>query len=229
MLEKLKEQVLKANLELPIKGLVTYTWGNVSGIDREKNLIVIKPSGVPYDQLKLEDLVVVDLDGNKVEGKLNPSSDAPTHLVIYRNFKTVGGVVHTHSRWATIWAQAGKPIPPLGTTHADYFYGDIPCSRILTDEEINGNYEVETGNVIIETFKNFNFTFTPGILANNHGPFSWGTDPEEAVHNAVVMEEVAMMAFNTCALTPGIGSINQTLLNKHFHRKHGENAYYGQK
>jgi L-ribulose-5-phosphate 4-epimerase len=229
MLKKLKEQVLRANLELPAKGLVTYTWGNVSGIDREKNLVVIKPSGVPYDQLKLEDLVVVDLDGNKVEGKLNPSSDTPSHLVIYKTFKEVGGVVHTHSRWATIWAQAGKPIPALGTTHADYFYGEIPCTRKLTDEEINSNYEIETGNVITETFENLNPTYTPGVIVNNHGPFSWGKDPDEAVHNAVVMEEVAMMAFYTCALTPGIDSINQTLLNKHFHRKHGENAYYGQK
>lgn len=229
MLEELKKQVLEANLELPKRGLITFTWGNVSGIDRDKNLIVIKPSGVPYEELKLEDLVVLDLDGNKVEGKLNPSSDTPTHLVIYRNFKSVGGVVHTHSRWATIWAQAGKSIPALGTTHADYFYGDIPCTRKMTDEEIKGNYEEETGNVIVETFKDKNPEYVPGVVVNNHGVFAWGKDAAESVHNAVVMEEVAMMAYHTCALTPGINSINPAILDKHFLRKHGANAYYGQK
>lgn len=228
MLESLKEQVLLANLELLKRGLVTYTWGNVSGIDRVKSLVVIKPSGVPYEELKLENLIVLDLEGNIIEGTLNPSSDTPTHLVIYRNFKEVMGVVHTHSRWATIWAQGGKAIPALGTTHADYFYGAIPCTRQLTDEEILGDYEIETGNLIIETFKNMNPTHIPGVLANSHGPFSWGKSSQDAVHNAVVLEEIAMMAFNTCTLTPGIASINQTLLNKHFLRKHGKNAYYGQ-
>lgn len=229
MLENLKKQVLEANLELPKKGLVTYTWGNVSGIDREAGLIVIKPSGVSYEKLKLEDLVVLDLDGHKVEGKLNPSSDTPTHLVIYRNFKEVNGVVHTHSRWATIWAQAGKTIPAFGTTHADYFYGDIPCTRKMTPEEINSDYEKETGNVITETFKGKNPIYVPGVLVNSHGPFTWGKDAHEAVHNAVVLEEVAMMAYYTSSLTPGIGSISDTLLDKHFLRKHGANAYYGQK
>lgn len=227
-LKELKESVLEANLELPKRGLVTYTWGNVSGIDRENNLIVIKPSGVPYDELKLEHLVVLDLDGNQVEGKLKPSSDTPTHLVIYRNFKEVGGVVHTHSRWATIWSQAGKGIPALGTTHADYFYGKIPCTRRMTATEINGEYEKETGNVIVETFKGKNPIYVPGVCVNNHGPFTWGKDAHEAVHNAVVIEEVAMMAFNTCLLTPGISGIDQTLLDKHFLRKHGADAYYGQ-
>lgn len=229
MLEELKKSVLKANLELPKKGLITYTWGNVSGIDREKNLVVIKPSGVPYADLKLEDLVVVDLDGNIIEGSLNPSSDTPTHLVIYRNFKEVGGIVHTHSRWATLWAQSGRGIPALGTTHADYFYGEIPCTRKMTTEEIQGEYEEETGNVIVETFKDINPIYVPGVLINNHGPFTWGKDADEAVHNSVVLEEVSMMAFHTCSLTPGIHPINQALLDKHFLRKHGANAYYGQK
>ena len=229
MLKELKKAVLKANLELPKRGLVTFTWGNVSGIDREKNLIVIKPSGVAYDELKLEDLVVVDLDGKQVEGKLKPSSDTPTHLVIYRNFKEVGGVVHTHSRWATSWAQSGKEIPAFGTTHADYFYGNIPCTRKMIAKEINGDYEEETGNVIVETFAGNNPIYVPGVLINNHGPFTWGKDAQEAVHNAVVLEEVAMMAFNTTQLTPGIKAIDKALLDKHFLRKHGENAYYGQK
>ena len=229
MLEELKKSVLEANLELPKKGLITYTWGNVSGIDREKNLVVIKPSGVPYEDLKLEDLVVVDLDGNIIEGSLNPSSDTPTHLVIYKNFKEVGGIVHTHSRWATLWAQSGRGIPALGTTHADYFYGEIPCTRKMTTEEIQGEYEEETGNVIVETFKDINPTYVPGVLINNHGPFTWGKDAEEAVHNSVVLEEVSMMAFHTCSLTPGIHPISQALLDKHFLRKHGINAYYGQK
>ena len=229
MLEELKRDVLKANLELPKRGLVTFTWGNVSGIDRKSNLIVIKPSGVAYDELKLEDLVVVDIDGNQVEGKLKPSSDTPTHLVIYRNFKEVGGVVHTHSRWATSWAQSGKGIQAFGTTHADYFYGEIPCTRKMTAKEINGAYEEETGNVIVETFKDINPIYVPGVLVNNHGPFTWGKDAGEAVHNAVVLEEVSMMAFNTTQLTPGIKAIDKELLDKHFLRKHGTNAYYGQK
>jgi L-ribulose-5-phosphate 4-epimerase len=229
MLEKLKQSVLEANLELPKKGLITYTWGNVSGIDREKGLVVIKPSGVPYDELKLEHLVVVDLQGNVVEGNLNPSSDTPTHLEIYNNFKEVGGVVHTHSRWATLWAQAGKGIPALGTTHADYFYGEIPCTRVMTPEEIRSKYEEQTGNVIVETFKGINPNYVPAVLVNNHGPFTWGKDAHEAVHNAVVLEEVAMMAYYTCSLTPNIKPISQVLLDKHFLRKHGANAYYGQK
>jgi len=229
MLNDLKEAVLKANLELPKRGLITFTWGNVSGIDRKSNLIVIKPSGVAYDQLKLEDLVVVDLDGNQIEGKLKPSSDTATHLVIYRNFKEVGGVVHTHSTWATSWAQSGKGIPAFGTTHADYFYGEIPCTRKMTSEEINGNYEEETGNVIVETFVGINPIYVPGVLVNNHGPFIFGKDAVEAVHNAVVLEEVAMMAYNTCQLKPEIKAIDQALLDKHFLRKHGANAYYGQK
>lgn len=229
MLRELKQAVLKANLELPKRGLVTFTWGNVSGIDRMNNLVVIKPSGVAYDELKLEDLVVVDLDGNQIEGKLKPSSDTPSHLVIYRNFKKVGGVVHTHSRWATSWAQSGKGIPAFGTTHADYFYGEIPCTRRMTPDEINGDYEEETGNVIVETFEGINPIYVPGVLVNNHGPFTWGLDAQEAVHNAVVLEEVAMMAYNTCQLTPGIKAIDKNLLDKHFLRKHGANAYYGQK
>ena len=229
MLRELKEAVLEANLELPRKGLVTYTWGNVSGIDRINNLVVIKPSGVPYDELKLEDLVVVDLEGNQIEGKLKPSSDTPTHLVIYRNFKEVGGVVHTHSRWATTWAQAGKGIPALGTTHADYFYGEVPCTRKMTAEEIQGEYEEQTGNIIIEAFSERNPIFVPGVLVNNHGPFTWGKDAHEAVHNAVVLEEVAMMAFNTFTLNPKVDAIDKVLLDKHFMRKHGANSYYGQK
>lgn len=229
MLRELKEAVLQANLELPGKGLVTYTWGNVSGIDRENNLIVIKPSGVPYEELKLEHLVVLDLDGNQLEGKLKPSSDTPTHLVLYRNFKDVGGIVHTHSRWATIWAQAEKGIPAMGTTHADYFYGTVPCTRKMTEKEIKDEYERQTGDVIVETFAGKNPVYVPGVLVNNHGPFSWGKDAHEAVHNAVVLEEVAMMAYYTCSLTSGIGPIDQALLDKHFLRKHGANAYYGQK
>jgi L-ribulose-5-phosphate 4-epimerase len=229
MLEQLKQVVLEANLELPRKGLVTYTWGNVSGIDREKNLIVIKPSGVPYEELKAEHMVVLDLEGNQIEGSLRPSSDTPTHLVLYRNFKDIGGVVHTHSNWATIWSQAGKSIPAFGTTHADYFYGDIPCTRTLTDEEIKGEYEKETGNVIVETFTGKSPNYIPGVLVNNHGPFSWGKNADEAVHNAVVLETVAMMAFYSLSLTPSLNPIDQSILNKHFLRKHGAGAYYGQK
>jgi L-ribulose-5-phosphate 4-epimerase len=229
MLKDLKELVLEANLELPKRGLVTYTWGNVSGIDREKGLVVIKPSGVPYEELKLEHLVVLDLDGNVIEGNMKPSSDTPTHLVLYNNFKNIGGIVHTHSRWATIWSQSGKDIPALGTTHADYFYGAIPCTRRMKTEEIQGEYERETGNIIVETFNSLNPSYLPGVVVNNHGPFTWGKDAKEAVHNAVVLEEVAMMAFYTCALTPGINAIDQTLLDKHFLRKHGANSYYGQK
>ena len=230
MLEELKEIVLRANLELPKKNLVTYTWGNVSGIDREKGLVVIKPSGVPYEELKAEDMVVLDMDGNKVEGDMRPSSDTPTHIALYKAYPELGGVVHTHSRYATIWAQAGKSIPPLGTTHADYFYGPIPCTRPLTQEEIEGEYELNTGKVIIETFNNagINPVYVPGVVVQSHGPFSWGKSPDEAVHNAVVMEEVGMMALNTKLLNPSIPDVDAFLLDKHFMRKHGANAYYGQ-
>ncbi len=230
MLEQLKETVLRANLELPKKNLVTYTWGNVSGIDREKGLVVIKPSGVPYEELKAEDMVVLDLDGNKVEGDLRPSSDTPTHIALYKAYPALGGVVHTHSRYATIWAQAGKSIPPPGTTHADYFYGPIPCTRPLTKEEIEGEYELNTGKVIIETFNNagINPVYVPGVVVQSHGPFAWGKNPDEAVHNAVVMEEVGMMALNTKLLNPSVPDVDAFLLDKHFMRKHGKNAYYGQ-
>lgn len=229
MLENLKEKVLKANLDLPEHNLVIFTWGNVSGIDRETGLVVIKPSGVPYNKLKASDMVVVDLDGNIVEGDLNPSSDTPTHLVLYRHFKNIGGIVHTHSPWATSWAQAGKSIPALGTTHADYFYGDIPCTRKMTKAEIEGDYETETGNVIVETFQNIEPDHMPGVLVNNHGPFTWGKDPDDAVHNAVVLENIAMMAFNAFVINPGVDRMDQVLLDKHYLRKHGANAYYGQK
>lgn len=228
MLEDLKQKVLEANLELVRKNLVIYTWGNVSGIDREKGLIVIKPSGVDYDKLKAEDMVVVDLEGNVVEGELKPSSDTPTHVVLYNAFKEIGGVVHTHSEWATSFAQAGLSIPAFGTTHADYFYGEIPCTRPMTAEEINGQYEKETGNVIVETFKGIDPLFVSGALVNEHGPFSWGTSPEDAVYHAVVMEQVAKMAFNTIKLKGNREPMNKVLLDKHFLRKHGKNAYYGQ-
>jgi L-ribulose-5-phosphate 4-epimerase len=228
MLEKLKQAVLEANLELPKRGLITYTWGNASGFDRDNKIVVIKPSGICYEQLKLEHLVVLNLDGERIEGSLNPSSDTETHLVIYRNYPEIGGIVHTHSRWATIWAQAGMGIPALGTTHADYFYGEIPCTRKLKEEEITGEYEKHTGNVIIETFKGKNIAYVPGVLVNNHGPFSWGKDPLEAVHNAVVLEEVAMMAYHSFSLKPGMAEIDKTLLDRHFLRKHGDKAYYGQ-
>ncbi|QHT64083.1 L-ribulose-5-phosphate 4-epimerase [Paenibacillus lycopersici] len=228
MLKRLKQEVLEANLDLPKYGLVTFTWGNVSGIDRERGLVVIKPSGVPYEKLKLDDLVVVDLDGNKVEGELKPSSDAPTHLVLYKAFAGIGGIVHTHSPWATSWAQAGRPIPALGTTHADYFYGEIPVTRAMTRAEIENGYEHETGNVIVERFKGLDPSRIPGVLVNSHAPFNWGKDPHEAVHNAVVLEEVAKMALHTFALNPGAGPMDQALLDKHFLRKHGAGAYYGQ-
>lgn len=230
MLKELKEFVWKANLDLPKYGLVTFTWGNVSGIDREKGLMVIKPSGVPYEELKVEDMVVLDLEGRPVEGKLRPSSDTPTHLVLYKAFQDIGGLVHTHSPWATSWAQAGRGIPAMGTTHADYFYGEIPCTRLLTKEEVGGEYERKTGEVIVETFKDMNPVYVPGVLAQDHGPFSWGRDAFEAVHNAVVMEEVAKMAFHTLALSGGMTEpVSKFLLDRHFLRKHGENAYYGQK
>ena len=229
MLEQLKEQVWKANLLLPNYNLVTFTWGNVSGIDRESGLFVIKPSGVEYDGMTAEDMVVVDLNGKVVEGKWRPSSDTPTHLELYKAFPDCGGIVHTHSRWATVFAQAGREIPALGTTHADYFYGPIPCTRLLTVEEINGEYEAETGKVIIETFKDRDPMAVPAALVYSHGPFAWGKDPLEAVHNAVVLEEVAFMAWHAMELNPQVGRMQQELLDKHYLRKHGKNAYYGQK
>jgi len=228
MLELLKEQVLKANLLLPQYGLVTFTWGNVSGIDRETGLVVIKPSGVAYDGMTAEDMVVVDLDGKVVEGKWKPSSDTPTHVALYRAFPAMGGVVHTHSRWATSFAQAGRGIPAMGTTQGDYFYGEIPCTRKMTPEEINGEYERETGNVIIETFRGVDPMTIPAVLVHSHGPFTWGKDAMEAVHNAVVLEEVAFMDFHAMALNPGAGAMQQELLDKHYLRKHGPGAYYGQ-
>ena len=231
MLEELKQLVCKANLELPRYGLVTFTWGNVSGIDREKGLVVIKPSGVEYDEMKPEHMVVVDLSGKVVEGNLRPSSDTDTHVVLYRAFPALGGIVHTHSRWAVSFAQAGRDIPAMGTTQGDYFYGDIPCTRRMTPEEIGGSYELETGNVIVETFvkRGIDPAQVPGVVVQNHGPFSWGTDPLNAVHNAVVMEEVAFMDYHALQLNPDAGRMQQELLDKHYLRKHGKNAYYGQK
>ena len=229
MLELLKKQVLEANLLLPQYGLVTFTWGNVSGIDRESGLVVIKPSGISYEGMSVEDMVVVDLDGKVVEGKWKPSSDTPTHVALYRAFENIGGVVHTHSRWATTYAQAGMPIPPLGTTHADYFYGAIPCTRPMTEEEIAGEYEKETGKVIIEAFEGKSADDIPGVVVYSHGPFSWGTDPMNAVHNAVVMEEIAFMDWHATMMNPQLGDMQQCLLDKHYLRKHGKNAYYGQK
>ncbi|HHX61472.1 MAG TPA: L-ribulose-5-phosphate 4-epimerase [Epulopiscium sp.] len=229
MLEALKKEVYDANMALPRYGLITFTWGNVSGIDREKGLIVIKPSGVPYEELTVEDMVVLDLDGNKVEGALNPSSDTDTHLELYRNFLDIDGIVHTHSRWATIWSQSGRGIPAYGTTHADYFYGEIPCTRQMCQQEIEGEYELETGKVIVEGFKGINPNFIPAVLVYSHGPFTWGKDANEAVHNAVVLEEVAMMAWHTENLPGTVKTpMDQGLLDKHFLRKHGDNAYYGQ-
>lgn len=230
MLEKLKEEVLKANLLLPRHGLVTFTWGNVSGIDREAGLVVIKPSGVDYDGMSADDMVVVDLNGNRAEGKWKPSSDTATHLALYQAFPALGGIVHTHSRWATSFAQAGRGIPAFGTTQGDYFYGEIPCTRKMTPTEIAGEYELETGNVIIETFKSRGIdpAQVPAVLVHSHGPFTWGTDAMNAVHNAVVLEEVAFMAFHAMALTPGLPPMQQELLDKHYLRKHGASAYYGQ-
>ena len=229
MLEELKKQVYEANMLLPKYGLVVFTWGNVSGIDREKNLMVIKPSGYDYDKLAVEDMVVVDVEtGKVVEGKLKPSSDTPTHLVLYRNFKNIGGIVHTHSKWAVSYAQAGLPIRPLGTTHADYFYGSIPCTRKMTTKEIQGEYELETGNVIIETFKDINPDDIPGVLVHSHGPFVWGKDPLNAVHNSVVMETIAEMNYHAETLNNHLDDMQEELLNRHYLRKHGKNAYYGQ-
>lgn len=231
MLEELKEIVCKANLELPKYGLVTFTWGNVSGVDREKGLMVIKPSGVEYDGMTPEDMVVVSLTtGEKVDGKWKPSSDTATHIALYNAFPALGGIVHTHSRWATSFAQAGANIPAMGTTQGDYFYGDIPCTRLMTPEEISGDYERETGNVIIETFQKQSIdpAQVPAVLVHSHGPFAWGVDAMDAVHNAVVLEEVAFMDYHAIQLNPDAGRMQQTLLAKHYLRKHGKNAYYGQ-
>ena len=235
MLEELKESVLQANLELPRRGLVVYTWGNVSGVDRERGLMVIKPSGVSYEAMKASDMVVVSLEtGEKVEGALNPSSDTPTHVVLYREFPEAGGIVHTHSRWATTLAQAGRDLPPLGTTHADHFYGAVPCTRAMRREEIEGvpgHYEWETGHVIVEAFRERGIdpASVPAALVRSHGPFTWGKTPAKAVENAVVLEELAFMAWHDLALDPDLPDMPRALLDKHYLRKHGANAYYGQK
>ena len=230
MYKKLKEEVLKANLLLPKYGLVVFTWGNVSAVDREKGIIAIKPSGVEYDDMQADDIVIVDLaTGEVLDGKLKPSSDTPTHLELYRKFPNIGGIVHTHSRWATIFAQAKHPIKAYGTTHADYFYGEIPCTRLLSEAEIKGEYELNTGKVIVETFKDTDPDFVPGVVVASHGPFAWGKSALDAVHNAVVMEEVAMMSWHAKIENSSLESMDQNLLDKHFLRKHGKNAYYAQK
>lgn len=229
MLEELKKRVYEANMLLPKYGLVTFTWGNVSEIDRESGLFVIKPSGVDYDLLKPEDMVVVNLDGEVVEGKYRPSSDTPTHLELYKAFPNIGGVVHTHSSWATSWAQAGRSIPCYGTTHADYMYGEIPCIRNLTEEEINGDYEKNTGLSIVEAYEGKDYEAVPACICKNHGPFTWGKDGHEAVHNAVVLEEVAKMAARCEMINPQVQPAPQCMQDKHYFRKHGANAYYGQK
>lgn len=229
MLEALKQQVWEANLALPRYGLVTFTWGNASAIDRARGLVIIKPSGVEYAQLQPEDMTVVDMNGAVVEGRLSPSSDTATHLELYRSFEGIGAVVHTHSRWATIFAQAGRGIAALGTTHADYFYGDIPCTRPMTEAEIRGQYELETGKVIAETFRTRNPLHTPGVLVHAHGPFAWGKETREAVHNAAVLEEVAMMAWHSAVIQANAPAVMQAaLMERHYFRKHGDNAYYGQ-
>ena len=229
MLERLKEQVFQANLLLPKHGLIIFTWGNVSGIDREQGLMVIKPSGVSYDAMKAEDMVVVELEtGKVVEGSLKPSSDTPTHLELYKAFPNVGGIVHTHSRWATTFAQAGRGIMALGTTHGDYFYGEIPCTRKMTKAEIEGEYEKETGSVIKETFKGKDPDAIPAVLVYSHGPFAWGTDAHDAVHNAASLEYVARMATHTFAVNPEARPLPRELHDRHFFRKHGAGAYYGQ-
>ena len=230
MLEELKQKVYEANMLLPKYELITFTWGNVSGIDRESGLFVIKPSGVEYDELKPEDMVVVDLEGNVVEGKYRPSSDTATHLELYKAFPELGGVVHTHSSYATSWAQAGRSIPCYGTTHADYIYGDVPCVRCLTKDEIEDAYETNTGRLIVSDFKekNRDVVAVPGVLCKNHGVFTWGKDVHDAVHNAVVVEEVAKMAFRTELINPDVKPAPSELMDKHYYRKHGANAYYGQ-
>lgn len=230
MLENLKREVFLANKELVIQKLVIYTWGNVSGIDREKNLVVIKPSGISYDIMKEEDMVVVNLDGKVIEGNLNPSSDTPTHLELYKKYSQLGGIVHTHSQWATSWAQASRDIPCYGTTHSDYFYGAIPCTRKLREEEVKQNYELNTGKVIIETLEltKAKPLENPGVIVSKHGPFTWGKTPKEAVYHAKVLEEIAKIAYHTEKINPVIKDIDNYLLNKHYLRKHGKNAYYGQ-
>lgn len=227
MIEVLKLKVFKANLDIVEHGLVKFTWGNVSGIDREQGLVVIKPSGISYEALRPEDLVVVDMEGKVVEGDLKPSSDTPTHLVLYNHFKNIGGIVHTHSEWATSWAQSRRPIPAYGTTHADYFYGEVPCTRPLTEAEVEEDYEANTGKVIVETFSGKDPGSVPGVVVNQHGPFAWGDDPDNAVHNAVILEEIAKMAFRN-ELLGNKKSMDSFLLDKHFLRKHGKDAYYGQ-
>lgn len=235
MLDELKERVFEANIKLVDYGLVVLTWGNVSGIDREKGLFVIKPSGVPYDTMKASDMVVMDLDGNKVEGELNPSSDTPTHLELYRNYKDIGGVVHTHSSWACSWAQAGRDVPAYGTTHADFANGCVPCARGLTKDEVENEYELNTGKVIVEEFlkRNISPDECPAVLVHRHGPFTWGKDPFKAVENALILEEISKMAYQTEKIfafdSSGNIGIEQYLLDKHYNRKHGKNAYYGQK
>lgn len=227
MLEELKRRVYEANMLLPKYGLVTFTWGNVSEIDRETGFFAIKPSGVDYEKLTPEDMVLMDLNGNKIEGQYNPSSDTPTHIELYKAFSKIGGIVHTHSPWATSWAQAGRNIPCYGTTHADYIYGDVPCARCLTEEELK-NYETNTGILIAELFENNDYEAVPAVLCKNHGPFTWGKDGQEAVHNAVVLEEVAKMAARCEMIQPQVKPAPQELQDKHYYRKHGENAYYGQ-
>ncbi|HDH0401717.1 TPA: L-ribulose-5-phosphate 4-epimerase [Klebsiella pneumoniae] len=228
-MQQLKQQVFEANMDLPRYGLVTFTWGNVSAIDRQRGLVVIKPSGIAYESMTVDDMSVVDLQGHVVEGRWRPSSDTATHLALYRRYPDLGGVVHTHSTHATAWAQAGLAIPALGTTHADYFFGDIPCTRALSAQEVDEAYELNTGQVIIETLGEANPLHTPGIVVYQHGPFAWGKDAHEAVHNAVVMEEVARMAWIARGINPPLQPIDSWLMNKHFQRKHGPNAYYGQK
>lgn len=229
MLESLKHQVLEANLSLPKYGLVTFTWGNVSGIDRDSNLVAIKPSGVGYGAMTTDDIVIVNMEGEVIEGRLKPSSDTPTHLELYKAFLNIGGIVHTHSRWATSFAQAGRGIEPTGTTHADYFYGAIPCTRLLTAEEIADDYEKNTGKVIVETFKDRDPDAIPGVLFHSHGPFCWGKTPEKAVETAVVLEEVAFMQYHAAGLNLQLSGMQKELLDRHFLRKHGKNATYGQK
>ncbi|MBQ7196353.1 MAG: L-ribulose-5-phosphate 4-epimerase [Synergistaceae bacterium] len=230
MLKDLRDAVYEANMDLPKRGLVVYTWGNVSGVDRDKALVVIKPSGVEYDELKPEDLVIVDFDNKIVEGKMNPSSDTKTHVELYKSFPTVGGIVHTHSPHAVGWAQAGRDIPCYGTTHADYFYGPVPCTRNLTREEVDGDYELNTGKVIVATFKERNLDplAVPGVICRCHGPFTWGKSPAQAVYHAVVLEEMAKMAMYTITIDPNAAEAPQYVLDKHYLRKHGPNAYYGQ-
>ncbi len=227
MLEQLKKEVYEANMALKENGLICLTWGNASGIDKESRLVVIKPSGVSYGKMTPDDMVVVDLNGNVIEGRLRPSSDTPTHLELYRTYPSLGGIVHTHSRWATIFAQCKKSIPALGTTHADTFYGDIPCTRLMTDGEIEGDYELNTGKVIVETFKNINPMDVPAVVVASHGPFTWGKDAKDAVEHAIILEEVAMMAWHTEMMSGG-NTLQSSLADKHYFRKHGKNAYYGQ-